>query len=650
MAAVVLDPNEKVVGIDLGTSTSVVATLEAGEPSVVPNAEGERFTPSVVAFTKEGELLVGEVAKRQAVLNPDSTFHSVKRFIGRRYDEVTEEVASFPYKVLDVNDKVRIDCPALGKQLPPEEIAAHILRKLRTDAESHLNSKVQRAVITVPAYFDDTQRQATKEAGRLAGLEVLRIVNEPTMAALAYGLDQRNLSTILVLDLGGGTYDVSVLEVGDGVVEVMATNGDTHLGGNDFDQRIINWVADAFQEKEGVDLRQDPQALSRIQEASERAKKDLSELSEARISVPFITADENGPKHIDEVLTRDEFTEMCMDLVMRLAEPVLQTLKDIRYKMQDMTEVVLVGGSCRIPAVQMLIGELTQFKPVNNAINPDEVVAIGAAVQAAMIVGEAEDIMLIDVTPLTLGVETNGGVFTPVVERNTAIPTKGTRLFTTSEDAQDSIEVVVLQGERPLAADNKKLETFRLEGIPPAPAGIPKIEVTFEIDVNGILSVSAKDWATRQQRKVTVDGVTNVEEREVELIIQDAEDNWLTDEDRKDQLELVHSAKCLVRQTHDNLHDLGTKVPEDARQSVLPRLTALEASVKRAVAVEESGTGKINYQELDTLTKDLRFELMRLGTRVWGKQLAPDNTPGPARPRPAGGVAGGGAPDPMDFM
>lgn len=549
--AVRLEMGEKVVGIDLGTTNSVIAAVEAGQPSIVPNAEGERVTPSVVAFSGEGgkDVLVGRRAKRQAALNPRNTFHSVKRLLGRRFSEVSEHLEAVAYGIEDRGSgQVFLQCPIAGCSLAPEEVSAHVLRKLRQDAASYLNATVSKAVITVPAYFDDAQRQATKTAAGLAGLEVLRICNEPTMAALAYGLDQKNMSTVVVLDLGGGTFDVSVLEVGDGVCEVLGTAGDGHLGGDDFDQRIMKWLLARFEVKEGVDLSKDPQALQRLLEAAERAKVDLSTVQEARISVPFVAADENGPKHVDEVLTRVAFEELCGDLVQRLRAPVQRALKDGRTKAKDVSEVVLVGGSGRIPAVREMAKELTLGKPINSVVNPDEAVAVGAALQAAMIAGEVQDIMLIDVTPLTLGVETNGGIFTPVVERNSTVPAKGTRLFTTSADAQDEIEVVVLQGERPLAADNKMLGKFRLKGIPPAPAGIPKIEVTFALSLEGILTVSAKDWATRKKVQIKLDGINNVDDREVDRIFQEAEAKWMDDERRKEELELQYAAGHLVRQ------------------------------------------------------------------------------------------------------
>lgn len=632
-SAVPVAPDEKVVGIDLGTTNSLVATMEAGLPRVLPSAEGERSTPSIVAFTSTGELLVGQAAKRQAAINPKNTFHSVKRFIGCQHGERWNP--QVPYKIVPHNGKVLLDCPAIGKQLAPEKISSYVLTKLCRDAEACLDAKVSKAVISVPAYFDHRQREATKRAGELADLEVLRIVNEPTMAALAYGLDQRNIATCLVLDLGGGTFDVSLMEVGDGVCEVLATSGNPYLGGDDFDKRIVNWVMGNFREKYGLDLWQDEHALQRLLEACERAKIELSQLQEVRISVPFIVADGDGPKHVDETLTRETFEELCQDLVMLLREPVETVLKDGDIKWKGLTEVVLVGGSCRIPMVEAFARELTNYAAVNSAINPEEVVALGAAVQASMIVGEVTDIMLIDVTPLTLGVETNGGVFSPVVERNTAIPAKATRIFTTSEDAQDSIEVVVLQGERPMAADNTKLGTFRLEGIPPAPEGVPRIEVTFEINRDGMLSVSAKDWATRMKKTITIAGSQDLEENEVQKTLLDADMYFEDDEDSKAAADLVHSAECLIRQTYFHLDDLGERIPRESRESTLDHLHRVQKILKQQKDDED-------VTELEIAVKDFRFELMKMGQRVWGHQLAPDRQPGPGMERPAGGVTGGG--------
>ncbi|CAE7949486.1 Chaperone protein dnaK [Symbiodinium microadriaticum] len=624
----------KVVGIDLGTSNSVVAAVEAATPAIIPNAEGERTTPSVVAYSQDGEILVGTTAKRQAALNPLNTFASVKRWFGRDYAEVAEAAAAIPYHLTDADGKVRLDCPALGRDLAPEEVSAQVLRKLRSDAEAFLKTNIRKAVITVPAYFDDSQRQATKTAGKLAGLDVMRICNEPTMAALAYGLDQKNSSYLLVFDLGGGTFDVSVMEAGDGICEVLATNGNTQLGGDDFDRRITSWLLENFEKETGLDLRSDKQALQRLAEASEKAKIELSSLNEVRISVPFISADDTGPKHIEEVLQREQFEDLCGDLLQSLEKPVRQALQDSRIKPKNLHEVILVGGSTRIPAVQNLAKELSSFKPMNISISPDEVVGIGAAIQAAMIAGEVKDIMLIDVTPLTLGVETDGGVFSPVMERGTAVPWKATRVFTTSADAQDAIEVVVLQGERPLAKDNKKLGTFRLDGIPTAPKGVPKIEVSFDIDVEGILTVAAKDWGTRQQQSIKIQDSSTLGDEEVQRILDDAEDKEFDDEEAKFRLELRYSAANLLEQTEQNLLELGYKAPTDARITLQPKLEAVKEALK--------DDAECDYVQLKDAVDVLRFELMKLGLRVYGKQVAPGGTAGPARPRREGGVAGGG--------
>eukprot|EP00930_Biecheleria_cincta_P028681 TRINITY_DN20004_c0_g1_i1.p1 TRINITY_DN20004_c0_g1~~TRINITY_DN20004_c0_g1_i1.p1 ORF type:complete len:784 (-),score=151.97 TRINITY_DN20004_c0_g1_i1:179-2530(-) len=631
-------PGEKVVGIDLGTTNSAVAAVEAGVPVIVPSVEGERTTPSVVAFDKEGKLLVGITAKRQAALNPLNTFSSVKRWFGRSYNEVVDEAKLVPYNLVDADGKLKLDCPATGKQLAPEEISAHVLRKLRQDAMDFLNASVEQAVITVPAYFDDAQRQATKTAGKLAGLKVLRICNEPTMAALAYGLDTKNASKLIVIDLGGGTFDVSVLEVGDRVCEVLATTGDTHLGGDDFDRKILNWLADGFEMKHGIDLRLDKQALQRMAEASEKAKIELSSLEEVRVAVPFVAANESGPLHIDEVLSRELFEELCDDLLNRLAQPVHQAFEDAKVSAKLISEVVLIGGSSRIPAVKALAQELTCHRSFNNAISPDEVVAIGSSVQAAMIAGEVKDIMLIDVTPLTLGVETDGGVFTPIMERGSAIPWKAVKVFTTSADAQDEIEVVILQGERPLAKDNKRLGMFRLRGIPPAPAGVPKIEVAFDINLDGILTVTAKDRATRKQTMLVIEEASTLDDEEVQRILDEAEDQMEKDEDEKDKLELRYAASCLVKQTQQNLKDLSHRTPIDVQIAVKAKLRELQATIK-------DDEKDIDYSAMGTALEVLRFELMKMGQVIYGKQVGPQDSPGPARPRPPGGVAGGGMRD-----
>ncbi len=493
----------KAIGIDLGTTNSVIAVMEGGKPTVIVNAEGSRTTPSVVAFTKEGERLVGQIAKRQAVLNPENTIFSAKRFIGRKYNEVSEEIKIVPYKVTSGKDNaVRFE--AMGKQYAPEEISAMVLRKLAEDASKYLGEKVKDAVITVPAYFNDAQRQATKDAGTIAGLNVLRIINEPTAASLAYGMDKKKDERILVFDFGGGTFDVSILEVGEGVVEVRATSGDTHLGGDDLDKRIVDWMADEFKKDYGIDLRDDQQALQRLYEAAERAKCELSSTVETTINLPFITADASGPKHLNMKLTRAKFEELVHDLIERLEGPVKQALADAKLTAKDIDEVILVGGSTRIPAVQNLVKRLTGGKEPNQSVNPDEVVAVGAAIQAGIIMGEVKDVLLLDVTPLSLGVETLGGVMTRIIERNTTIPVRKSEIFTTAEDNQTAVDIHVLQGEREMARDNRTLGHFRLEGIPPAPRGIPQIEVTFDIDANGILNVTAKDKATGKEQQITL--------------------------------------------------------------------------------------------------------------------------------------------------
>ena len=539
----------KVVGIDLGTTNSVVAVMEGGKPSVIQNAEGFRTTPSVVAYTKNGDRLVGQIAKRQAVINPDNTFYSVKRFIGRRSDEVSEELKKVSYIVKnDSNGNIKLECPSLKKDFSSEEISAEVLRKLVDDASKHLGEQVKQAVITVPAYFNDSQRQATKDAGKIAGLEVLRIINEPTAASLAYGLDKKNNETILVFDLGGGTFDVSVLEVGDGVFEVLSTSGDTQLGGDDFDDKIVKWLMKEFKSEHNIDLSGDRQALQRLTEASEKAKVELSNLTQTDISLPFLTATDTGPKHLDRSITRSKFEELCSSLIDRARIPVENALKDAKIDKTKIDEVVLVGGSTRIPAIQDVVVKILGKKP-NQTVNPDEVVAVGAAVQAGVLAGEVKDILLLDVTPLSLGVETLGGITTRIIPRNTTIPTKKSEVFSTAVDNQPNVEIHVLQGEREFAKDNKSLGTFRLDGILPAPRGVPQIEVTFDIDANGILSVNAKDRGTGKEQSITITGASTLPSDEVERMVKESEKNSADDKKRREKIDLKNQSDSLCYQS-----------------------------------------------------------------------------------------------------
>lgn len=570
----------KAVGIDLGTTNSVLAVLEGGEPEVIINAEGSRLTPSVVGFTKSGERMVGAPAKRQAVVNPENTVFSIKRFMGRRYEEVETERQRVPYKVVrGAKGEARVFIPAVGRDFTPEEISAMILRKMKEDAERYLGDQITEAVITVPAYFNDAQRTATKNAGEIAGLKVLRIINEPTAAAMAYGFGKERSGKILVWDLGGGTFDVSILEVGEGVYEVLATAGDTHLGGDDFDERIVNYLADEFMKQHGIDLRKDPQALQRLLEAAEKAKVELSSLPQTVINLPFITADATGPKHLDMTLTRAKFEELTADLVERCVGPFKQALSDAGLKPSDLDDVILVGGATRMPCIQELVRKLTGREPRRD-INPDEVVAMGAAIQAGVLKGELKDIVLIDVIPITLGVETLGGVFTPIIERNTAIPVRKSEIFTTAADGQTTVEIHVLQGERPMARDNRSLGRFNLTGIPPAPRGVPQIEVTFDVDANGILHVTAKDLATGNQQSITITGSTNLTKEEIDRMIKEAEAHAEEDRRRREEAETRNQADTLLYTVRKTLDQLGDKLPPADREAVQKAMDELQEALK----------------------------------------------------------------------
>ena len=630
----------KIIGIDLGTTNSVVAVMEGGEPTVIPTAEGGRLCPSVVGFSKNNERLVGQTARRQGVVNPENTVFSVKRLMGRRFDEaeVAKAKEVLPYQIVKGSaGDARVRVPQTGKEYTPQEISAMILRKLADDAEAYLGEKVNQAVITVPAYFNDSQRQATKDAGKIAGLDVLRIINEPTAASLAYGLDKEGAQTILVFDLGGGTFDVSVLEVGDGVVEVKSTSGDTFLGGDDWDQRIVDWVADEFKKEQGIDLRKDRQALQRLKEAAEKAKIELSTVVETEINLPFVTADASGPKHLQMKLTRSKLEQLSEDLVARLREPFEQALADAKLNAGDIDEVVLVGGATRMPMVQELVRGLTGGKEPHKGVNPDEVVAVGAAIQAGVLAGEVKDVLLLDVTPLTLGVETLGGVMTPLIERNTTIPVRKSEIFSTAEDGQTAVTIHVLQGERPMAADNMTLGRFNLEGIPPAPRGIPQVEVTFDIDANGILNVTAQDKASGKEQRITITATTNLSKSEVEEKVREAKRYETEDRKRKELIEARNTADQLIYQTEKVLRELGDQVPTTDRATIEQNVAELKG------ALESEDAARIRQ-----LTEQLQQASYAIGQQMYAQQAQAQQSSSGGNG--SGQPPGDGAGEPEEFV